>query len=62
MDLFRWLFRSGRAAASSYRKTGRFNSSPSRLPSRRAFATQSAIVTPEIGTNGITSTAPMRGC
>ena len=34
----------------------------SRAPTFRASATQSAIVTPSSGTNGTTSTAPMRGC
>ena len=33
-----------------------------RSAARRASATQSAIVTPRIGTKGTTSAAPMRGC
>src|SRR5438445_707303 len=38
------------------------SSSARRCPTSRARWTQSSIVTPRIGTNGITSVAPTRGC
>jgi len=38
------------------------SSSPTRCASSRASATASSIVTPETGTSGQTSVAPIRGC
>ena len=38
------------------------SSSPSRRPTSFASSMQVSIVTPAIGTNGMTSVAPMRGC
>ena len=56
------LTRSGRVAALAYRKTGRSKAVAIRSPNARASSTQSSIVVAASGTNGMTSTAPMRGC
>ena len=55
------LRRSSFAAASSYRNTGTPNRSATSAAVLVASSTHSSIVAPLSGTNGTTSTAPMRG-